>query len=149
MATIQNEIRINAPMERIWEALADIGRLDQYDPTVKKCSLVTESRTGLGAKRRVEMLDGKNWFEEKVSIFEPMEALAFELTACSFPIESLTHSYSFEKGRDSVTVRQVMNYDVKFGFFGKILDGLMIKKQSDAGIKKFLSGLKAYTEKKS
>ena len=41
---------------------------------------------------------------------------------------------------------QVMQYEVKFGLLGKILDALMIRKQSDNGIKKFLNGLKTYTE---
>jgi len=40
-----------------------------------------------------------------------------------------------------------MNYTVKFGLFGKLLDAVMIRKQSDAGIKKFMSGLKTISEK--
>jgi hypothetical protein len=33
------------------------------------------------------MRDGKHWFEERVATFEPNERLAFELTACNFPIQ--------------------------------------------------------------
>lgn len=40
-----------------------------------------------------------------------------------------------------------MEYQMKFGFLGKILDALMMRKQSDAGIKKFFTGLKSFTEK--
>ncbi len=40
-----------------------------------------------------------------------------------------------------------MEYTVKFGLLGKLLDTLMIRKQSDTGIKKFFSGLKSYAEK--
>ena len=36
---------------------------------------------------------------------------------------------------------------MKYGLFGKMLDALMVKKQSDKGIKLFLGGLKSYTEK--
>jgi hypothetical protein len=39
-----------------------------------------------------------------------------------------------------------MEYTVKFGLLGQLLDALMIRKQSDAGIKKFFSGLKNYAE---
>ena len=39
-----------------------------------------------------------------------------------------------------------MEYTVKSGVLGKLLDALMIRKQSDAGIKKFFVGLKSYTE---
>ncbi|MGH2574921.1 MAG: SRPBCC family protein [Ignavibacteria bacterium] len=147
MATIKNEIIINAPIEKIWEALTNLELLDKYDPTVKKSTLVSAEKTGIGAGRKVLMLDGKNWFDEKVTVFKPNEALTYQLTDCSFPIKGLKHSYSFEKVGNQTKVKQVMEYTVKFGLFGKLLDTLMIRKQSDIGIKKFFGGLKSFTEK--
>ena len=147
MATIQNEILVNAPIEKIWDALANIEMLDKYDPTVKTSIALSENKSGLNAKRKVQMLDGKNWFDEKVTVFKPNEALTYQLTDCSFPIKGLQHSYSFEKIGDQIKVKQVMQYSVRFGLFGKLLDAMMIRKQSDNGIKKFFLGLKSYTEK--
>jgi ribosome-associated toxin RatA of RatAB toxin-antitoxin module len=146
MATIHNEITVNASTEKLWSILTNLELLDKYDPTVKKSTLLSSEKTGLGAKRKVDMLDGKNWFDEKVSVFKPNEALTYELTACSFPIHQLKHSYSFEKIGNQTKVKQVMEYQVKFGLLGKLLDSLMIRKQSDAGIKKFFTGLKKYAE---
>lgn len=146
MATIHNEITVNAPVEKIWEALTNIELLDKYDPTVKKSTALSENKSGLNAKRKVLMLDGKNWFDEKVTVFKPNEALTYQLTDCSFPIAGLKHSYSFEKVGNQTKVKQVMEYTVKFGLFGKLLDSLMIRKQSDTGIKKFFAGLKSYAE---
>lgn len=147
MATIHNEITINASIEKIWDALTNIEELDKYDPTVKKSTALSTAKSGMDAKRKVDMLDGKNWFEEKVTEFKPNEALTYELTACSFPVHKLKHSYSFQKNGNQTKVNQVMEYTVKFGLFGKLLDSLMIRKQSDAGIKKFFGGLKSYAEK--
>lgn len=146
MAILNNAITINAPIEKIWNILADPELLDQYDPTVKKSTLILNQQTGLNAARKVTMQDGKNWFEEKITLFEPNEALAYQLTDCSFPIIGLTHSYSFEKSGDQTKVKQVMAYTVKFGLFGKLLDRVMIRKQTQKGIKKFFDGLKNYTE---
>ncbi len=146
MATIYNEILIQAPLEKIWEVLATPDLLDKYDPTVKKSLLISDEKTSIGAKRRVDMLDGKNWFEEKITQYQPNEALTYELTACSFPVDKLKHSYSFQKLGEKTKVSQVMEYTVKFGLLGKLLDVLMIRKQSDAGIKKFFGGLKSYLE---
>jgi hypothetical protein len=146
MTRIYNEISINADLDRIWTILAKPAVLDQYDPTVKKSTLISTETTGLGAKRKVDMLDGKNWFEEKITEFEPNKILTYQLTDCSFPIKGLKHSYTFEKAGNGIKVKQVMEYTVKFGLFGKLLDALMIRKQSDAGIKKFFSGLKKYAE---
>jgi ribosome-associated toxin RatA of RatAB toxin-antitoxin module len=146
MSTIHNEILINAPIEKIWAALTNLELLEKYDPTVKKSRLTSNQKTNVGAARRVDMQDGKNWFEERLTIFEPNKHLTFELTACSFPIHKLKHSYSFEKIDGKIKVRQVMDYKVKFGVVGKLMDALIVKRQSDAGIKKFFSGLKSYTE---
>ncbi len=146
MATIHNEITVNASIDKVWTMLTDLELLDQYDPTVKKSTLVSTEKTGIGAKRKVLMLDGKNWFDEKVIVFKPNEALTYQLTDCSFPIKGLKHSYSFEKVGSQTKVKQVMEYTVKFGLFGKLLDAIMIRKQSDRGIKNFLAGLKSYAE---
>ena len=149
MTTLYNEIIIQAPIERIWQALTDIEKLEKYDPTVKTSTAVSTSKSGLNAKRRVVMLDGKNWLEEKITVFKPMELLTFQLTDCSFPVKNLQHSYSFERDGDEIKVKQVMEYQIKFGFFGRVLDKLMIRRQSDGGIKKFMAGLKSYTENKN
>jgi ligand-binding SRPBCC domain-containing protein len=146
MGVIHNEILIEAPLEKIWEVLASPELLDKYDPTVRKSSLISREQTNLGAKRRVDMLDGKNWFEEEITVYKPNEALTYELTACSFPVHKLKHSYSFQKLAGQTKVSQIMEYTVKFGLLGRLLDVVMIRKQSDAGIKKFFSGLKSYLE---
>ena len=147
MTKLANEIIIDARLENIWQVLVNVGELDKYDPTVRKSVQTSLIGSNLGASRKVDMLDGKNWFEEKITVYKPNEALTFELTACSFPIKGLKHSYSFQRNGGQTRVTQVMEYEVKWGLFGKGLDTLIIRKQSDSGIKKFLGGLKTYVEK--
>ena len=129
MTSIHNEITVNASIDKIWNILTDLELLDRYDPTVKKSTLVSAEKTGMGAKRKVDMQDDKNWFEEKIVLFKPNEALTYQLTDCSFPIKSLKHSYRFEKIGNQTRIEQLMEYTVKFGLLGKLLDSLMIRKQ--------------------
>lgn len=147
MTILNNEVIISAPIEKIWEALSVVDNLDKFDPTVKKSTAISSSKAGLEAKRKVDMLDGKNWFEEKVIQYKPYEELAYQLTDCSFPISGLAHSYTFEKVGNQTKVKQVMQYTVKFGILGKLMDSLMIRKQTNGGIQKFFIGLKEYAEK--
>ncbi|HEX9509468.1 MAG TPA: SRPBCC family protein [Puia sp.] len=147
MTTLYNEIIIDAPINKVWEALSHIEELEKYDPTVKKSQALSQITSGIGAIRKVDMNDGKNWFEEKVTVSQHNELLVYELTACSFPVQRLKHSYTFEQTGHQIKVKQVMEYQIKYGIFGKILDALMIRKQSNTGIKKFFSGLKSYTER--
>lgn len=147
MATLQNEITIDAPIEKIWDALSNLEDLEKYDPTVNKSVAVTTLKSNIGAKRKVDMQDGKNWFEEKCTVWKPNEALTFELTACSFPVHKLQHSYSFEKVGNKTKVTQIMTYQMKYGLLGRMMDSIMVRKKNDAGIKKFFAGLKSYAEK--
>ncbi|TDW99060.1 SRPBCC family protein [Dinghuibacter silviterrae] len=147
MTTLYNEIIIDAPIDKIWDALSSIEELEKYDPTVKSARALSAAGSGIGATRKVGMKDGKNWFEEKVTVWKKNEALAYELTACSFPIQQLKHSYGFEQIGHQTKVKQVMEYKVKYGLIGKVLDALMIRRQSDTGIKKFFVGLKSYTDR--
>lgn len=73
MATIRNEITVNASIDKLWSILTDLELLDKYDPTVRKSTRVSSEITGLDAKRRVDMLDGKNWFEEKITYSSQMK----------------------------------------------------------------------------
>lgn len=97
MGKLVNDITINASIDKIWSILTDLELLDKTDPTVKKATLISENKTGLEAKRKVLMQDGKNWFDEKITIFKTNEELAYQLTDCSFPIKALKHTYSFQK----------------------------------------------------
>ncbi len=147
MGKLINDIIINAPIDKIWSILTDLELLDKTDPTVKKATIISENKTGVGAKRKVNMQDGKNWFEEKITVFKPNEELAFQLTDCSFPIKGLKYTFSFQKIDKQTKVQQVMEYTVKFGFLGVLMDKMMIGKQFNSGIHKFMTGLKTYAEK--
>lgn len=149
MTKLHNEITITAPLEKIWEALTVVDMPEKYDPTVKKSTVLSQTKKGTGAKRKVEMLDGKNWFEEQCIVHQTNEELTYELTACSFPVHKLKHSYSFETVGNQTKVKQVMQYEMKFGLLGKLMDAMMVRKQSDKGIKKSFAGLKSFTEKNS
>jgi ribosome-associated toxin RatA of RatAB toxin-antitoxin module len=147
MGKLVNDITINAPIDKIWSILTDLELLDKTDPTVKKATLISSNKTGLEAKRKVLMQDGKNWFDEKITVFKPNEELVYQLTDCSFPIKGLKHTYSFQKIGNQTKVQQLMEYTVKFGVLGILLDKMMIGKQFNSGINKFLNGLKTYAEK--
>ena len=147
MAKLHNEIVINAPVEKIWKILANVGELQNYDPTVLKSTATSANVNGLGASRKVDMKDGKHWFKEKMTACKPNEALTYELTDCNFPINGLQHSYRFEGIGSQTKVSQDMEYEVKYGFLGLLMDSLMIRKQTDGGVKKFFAGLKEYAER--
>lgn len=148
MTTLHNEITINVPLERVWEILTNLEALDKYDPVVKRSVYTGSIRSGIGAKRKCDCADNKNWFEEKVTEWVPNKSLTFEITDCSIPMNKLSHRYTLSKAGDATLVKQEMIYEMKFGWFGKLLDALFVRSQTDKGIKRFFIGLKQFAENK-
>ncbi len=146
MTTLKNDIIINAPIEKIWKELSTLDRLALFDPGAKESNVLTENKIGKGAKRRVEMNDGKNWFEETCTVYDENKDLKYELNACSFPVHNLFHRYKFEKIDDNkYKVIQTQSYQMKYGFLGNLM-GLVIKSKWNKGINDFLQGLKKISE---
>ncbi len=107
MTTLTNQITIAAPRGAVWQALTDLDLLDQYDPGVRSSQLVGEQAGGLGAQRRCDLRPA-GWFIERVAVWRPKEALAFELVACSFPVSSLRHDYTLTQAADHTGARTVV-----------------------------------------
>jgi ligand-binding SRPBCC domain-containing protein len=145
MTVLENSIRIDAPPEEVWSVLASLDLLDRYDPGVTKSEIVTSSREGPGSARRCELKPG-GWFKEKVAEWSPNESLSFELFECTLPVRRLKHSYTLTRDGSGTIVCQRMEYELKFGAIGRLMDTMMVRKKWDAGIKGFFGGLKQYVE---
>jgi ligand-binding SRPBCC domain-containing protein len=145
MTVLENSIRIDATPEKVWSVLASLDALAKYDPGVSRSEIVSSTKEGPGAARKCDLKPG-GWFKERVADWRPNEALSFELYECTLPVRRLRHDYTLVREGSATVVRQRMEYALKFGPLGKLLDALMVRRKWDAGIKGFLSGLKRYAE---
>jgi ligand-binding SRPBCC domain-containing protein len=145
MTVLENSIRIDASPREVWAVLASLDALDRFDPGVAKSEIVTSTREGPGSARRCDLTPG-GWFKERVLDWKPDESLSFELFECTLPVRRLLHRYTLTPDGSGTVVRQRMEYELKFGPLGKVMDALMVRKKWDAGVKGFFAGLKAYVE---
>ena len=146
MTVLENSVRINASPEKVWSVLASLDALDQYDPGIQKSEIVSPLKQGLGSARKCEFAGAKGWFKEKVAEWRPHESLSFELYECTLPLRSLKHRYTLTTESGATVVHQRMEYVLKFGPLGKVMDAVMVRKKWDVGIKDFFVGLKGYVE---
>jgi hypothetical protein len=72
--------------------------------------------------------------------------MSFELFECTLPVRRLRHSYTLTQDGAGTTVHQRMEYELKLGPIGALMDALMVRRKWDAGIKEFFAGLKQYVE---
>jgi uncharacterized protein YndB with AHSA1/START domain len=145
MTVLENSIHIDASPEKVWSVLATLDLLERYDPGVARSEVVTPVRQGPGSARRCDLKPG-GWFKEQVADWKPNEALSFELFECTLPIRRLRHDYTLTADGTGTTVRQRMEYELKYGPLGKLMDAVMVRRKWDAGIKGFFAGLKRYVE---
>lgn len=145
MTTLTNDIHIRAPRQKVWDILTQLDLLSTYDPRTKASVLTSELADGVGAERRCEVRPG-GWFIERVVAWKPVQTLAFELVTCSLPVNSLRHDYTLSESNGLTHIIQVMTYELKYKAVGHALDGLVLRRKWDAGIKAFLGGLKEHVE---
>jgi ligand-binding SRPBCC domain-containing protein len=145
MTMLESSIQIDATPEKVWSVLARLDALANYDPGVAKAEIVSAAKEGPGAARRCDLTPG-GWFKERVTDWRANEALSFELYECSLPVRRLRHSYTLVREGEGTVVRQRMEYELKFGPLGKLLDAVMVRRKWSSGIKGFLAGLKRHAE---
>jgi ligand-binding SRPBCC domain-containing protein len=145
MTVLESSIRIAATPEKVWSVLASLDALAKYDPGVARSEIVSPATEGPGAARRCDLTSG-GWFKERVADWRPNETISFELYECTLPVRRLRHSYALVREGTVTVVRQRMEYELKLGPVGRLLDALMVRRKWTAGIKGFLTGLKSYAE---
>ena len=145
MTVLENSIRIDATPEQVWSVLASLDALAKYDPGVARSEIVSPVTEGPGAARKCDLTPG-GWFKERVADWRPNETISFELYECTLPVRRLRHSYALVREGTVTVVRQRMEYELKLGPVGRLLDALMVRRKWTAGIKGFLTGLKSYAE---
>jgi len=145
VTVLENSIRINSTREKVWSVLASLDALDQYDPGIKRSQVVSSQTEGLGAERQCDLVPG-GWFKERVTEWRPDETVAFELFECTLPVRRLTHRYTLTPDAGGTVVSQRMEYELKFGPLGQLMDAMMVRKRWNIGIKGFFVGLKHYVE---
>ena len=70
MTKLHHEIKINAPLEKVWRTLADLESVKFTNPLVKTVKIISPNKEGVGSARHCDFKDGK-FVEERVTAFEP------------------------------------------------------------------------------
>jgi len=146
MTTLRHQIRIEAPVERVWHAIAgDLTAVQHYNQMVSSARLLGTQREGVGAARRCE-LKPKGFVEERVWEWSPGKAVGLEVAASEWPIVFMKWKTELAAEDAATVVSQEMQYRLKFGPIGALMNALVMRRKLDAGIRDVFSSLKAYVE---
>lgn len=147
MTEFEETILIEAPLDMVWSVLADIGNIAVWNPGVVHSEQTTSGEVNVGSCRRCE-LGGKNYLNETIITFEPKRTMTIRVTDTNLPFDTADIRFFLEQKERQTLVTVSPNYKLKYGFLGRILDSLVVRKQYRKGMKGLLSGLKEHVENK-
>jgi carbon monoxide dehydrogenase subunit G len=147
MTSIRTEIRINAPREKVWTVLADLGAIQQFNPGVKKSYYTSESRQGVGASRVCE-LRPLGAIEESALDWQEGKSFTLDIRPLSKapPFKKATGRFQLDSVGQKTRVALDIDYTLRFGLLGRLLDALMVRPQFRKAVPELLLGLKHHVE---
>jgi hypothetical protein len=126
MTVIHHEVHAACPPEGVWALLADLEAVQHYNPGVRRAAIEGTQRTGVGAQRSCE-LSPKGRVIERVTHWEESRALGLEVVESDWPIHYMRWVTRIEPNGAGTRISQSLEYKVKFGPLGWLLDRVVMK----------------------
>lgn len=148
MSTITDSIRINAPKDKVWEILADFGGVINYNPGLSNSYSTSENNEGVGATRHCDLLPMGSIEERIVEWNEGSDYLVdiYQFNGATPPIKEAFGRLSIEADGDQTIANMSLSYEMKMGFIGNAMKGLVLDGQYQKAVTGILQGLKFHTE---
>jgi len=148
MSNIIREIWVDAPQSEVWDVLADFGNIYRFSPTVLKSYSINDKPSGLGAERHNDFSIEGSSVDERIVEWHEGQKLAVELYNGQGmpPWKNAVAEFSVREHKGGTMVRGAINYDMKFGPIGALMDRFMIKPQFGEAFGSQLAGLKHHVE---
>jgi uncharacterized protein YndB with AHSA1/START domain len=138
-------MRISSSPEKVWNALADIGKIYKWNPGVVHSEQTTPGDVGVGARRYCN-LGGGNYLDEEVVEFDKPHKLTIQIIDTNLPFRMAYVRFRIETSGNQTTVVVSPKYQLKFGLLGLLLDTVIVKSRYRKGMRDLLHGFKKYVE---
>ena len=147
MTLVTGEVHIDAPKDRVWEILADLGGIKNYHPGVTDSYYNQGDKTGVGASRHCDL---KPFGSVEETAIEWIEGESYTLLLHDGkrvpPFKRATGRLAIQPNGSGSVVTMELEYDLKFGLIGRLMDVLVVRSQFSKVVPAVLSGLRKYAE---
>ncbi|MCH7578570.1 MAG: SRPBCC family protein, partial [Chloroflexi bacterium] len=110
MGAFSTEIRINAPKEKVWGVLADLGGIYKWNPGVSHSRSTSEAGGGEGATRHCDLANPKGYLEERAFDWREGEGFKIDIYESSLPIERNVVEFTLRADGDGTIVSVSPDY---------------------------------------
>ncbi len=144
MSTVTRQLEINAPVDEVWEAIADFGGVYKWAPNVTSSYSTTEANEGVGAGRHCEVL-GFGGIDEEIVDWKEGHSYKYQVENIG-PIGKLVNEWSVTPDGDNSLVTTNVSYHMRFGIMGALMDKLIVRRSIRKAMAQGQAGLKGYVE---
>lgn len=128
---------IDVSLNRVWAVLDDFGNIYKYNPGVKSSTLLSTTKSGIGAKRICHFYDG-NSLKETITEYKDKQGYSFVLSDFKLPLKmAKTKILVRAKGENATQIQVVLSFQPKFGPLGWLMAKVLLK----PALKKAMKGL--------
>jgi len=141
----KKKIEVNVPAGKIWDILADYGKLEMYATGIKSSSILGDINSGLGAKRLCTFQNDSSLVEEIVE-YQDNSGYKMKLSDHSLPLKSMysqIHVKQINESRSEISMS--CNFEVKMGPLGWIMGYFMMRPLMKSTFEKLMIGLAYHT----
>ncbi len=148
MGSFTAQIKIDAPKERVWEVLADLGNIYKWNPGVVHSYSTSEEPGGEEATRHCDVQQGplKGYLEERAFDWREGEGYKIEIIDTNFPNKGAVVEFSVKEAKGGTVVEASPVYQLKFGILGYVIDRVFFERQFRKAMAGLLAGLKHHVE---
>jgi hypothetical protein len=146
MRALTEHVEIQASLDAVWEALADFGGVSDWAPYMKTSHLIGDLRSGVGTRRGMRHAWGFR-FEEAVTQWNDGIGYSFDVFRAPFPMTDVKESWVAGQSNGFSTVTTYVNYGMKLGPIGLLLDWLLVRFIVQREMRVGLRGLKQHIER--
>src|SRR5262245_60804068 len=140
---MQDGVQGGSPPERVWSP--DLGAVGRYNPGVRRAALDGTQRDGVGGRRSCDLVP-KGRVVERVTHWEDGRALGLEVAESDWPIHFMRWVTRVEPRGGGTRISQTLEYEVKFGPLGWMLDRMVMKRKLTATLDTVFASLVRHAE---
>jgi hypothetical protein len=140
MTIISHRFETAASPEKLWRCLSDLTLVKDYNPTVLSAEVQGNARSGIGALRSCE-LKPKGKVLERVTVWDEGKALGLEVVESDWPVTKMSWVTRITPHGGGSVLTQELNYTMKFGPLGWLLNALLMKRNITKNVGAALEGL--------
>jgi hypothetical protein len=142
---LEQQLDIAASPAAVWSVLRDFGDVDKWAPYMRRSRSAGSTRSGLGSSRVLHHFWGFRLVETATEWCEGT-GFSFDVLGVPFPLADVHETWKVGPSSYSATVTTRVQYRVRLGRLGKLIDraciGFLVRREMQSGLR----GLKQYVE---